>query len=462
MIAGFEDITYGRLYIDGAFVNNVEPKDRSIAMVFQNYALYPHMSVYENLAFALELRKIPCPIYEPCEEVKPIDEEISNIKLEIKKVKKAYTKNQNSKELLDKYIDLYNKLFELVDKKQKLLKPVMGIDEYKIKALTKENVELEKDIALIAKKQSKFSEDKEFMSISSNVLDQKKTQIEENKKNIEYLSTHEVPLYEMRHLTKDEMDIKINRVSSSIDLTKYLFRTPGALSGGQRQRVALGRAIVREPKVFLMDEPLSNLDAKLRVQTRGEITKIHKKVGATTIYVTHDQTEAMTMADRIVVMKDGYIQQVGTPEEIYEKPANTFVAGFIGNPPMNFINGVYSKGEFIVRDNKNPIKIKLSTEYSKKLKEYEGKEIILGVRPENVCFSSSEDNKKLTAKIPAICDYYELLGHEFVAYCYLGEQQVTLKCSTNNTIKEKSNVDIYFNMEKLYFFDVETTKRIGE
>ena len=203
MIAGLEEITDGELYIDGQLMNNVHPKDRDIAMVFQSYALYPHMSVYENMAFGLKVRRIP----------------------------------------------------------------------------------------------------------------------------------------------KDEIDRRIESAAEILGLTPYLKRKPKALSGGQRQRVALGRAIVREPKVFLMDEPLSNLDAKLRVQMRSEITKIHERVGATTIYVTHDQIEAMTMANRIVVMKDGWIQQIGSPAKLYNEPINMFVAGFIGSPSMNFIKGEYDNGK---------------------------------------------------------------------------------------------------------------------
>ena len=210
MIAGLEDITKGDFYIDGKRMNDIEPKDRDIAMVFQSYALYPHMTVYENMAFGLKLRKIP----------------------------------------------------------------------------------------------------------------------------------------------KDEIDKRVKEAARILEIEQYLDRKPKALSGGQRQRVALGRAIVRNAKVFLMDEPLSNLDAKLRVQMRSEIIKLHERIGATTIYVTHDQTEAMTMADRIVVMKGGYIQQIGSPKEIYNNPANMFVAGFLGSPATNFVKGVYRNKQFIINDMK--------------------------------------------------------------------------------------------------------------
>ncbi len=220
MLAGLEEISSGELYIDDVLINDVQPKKRDIAMVFQSYALYPHMTVYENMAFALKIRKIP----------------------------------------------------------------------------------------------------------------------------------------------KAEIDERVKEVASILGLTEYLNRKPKALSGGQCQRVALGRAIVRKPKVFLMDEPLSNLDAKLRVTMREEIIRIHEKVGATTIYVTHDQTEAMTMASRIVIMKTGIVQQIGTPKEVYSYPTNTFVAQFIGSPSMNLFNGSYDNGKFTF-DGTNSITIDIPKEH---------------------------------------------------------------------------------------------------
>ncbi len=250
MIAGLEEISYGDLIIDGKVMNSAAPKDRDIAMVFQSYALYPQMTVYNNMAYALKLRKVP----------------------------------------------------------------------------------------------------------------------------------------------KDEIDRRVKEAAKILKLTPYLDRKPRALSGGQRQRVALGRSIVRRPKVFLMDEPLSNLDAKLRVAMRSEIVRIHEEVGATTIYVTHDQIEAMTMASRIVVMKDGFIQQIGEPNEIYRNPANMFVAGFIGTPAMNFLRGTVEKGNFVLDGTAE--KIKLTAEQKKLLKNYEGKQIVYGIRPENLVFEKSEKFEK--------------------------------------------------------------------
>ena len=273
MIAGLEDITEGEFYIGDRLVNDVEPKDRDIAMVFQSYALYPHMTVFDNMAFALKLRKVP----------------------------------------------------------------------------------------------------------------------------------------------KDEIKAKVEEAAKILGLEELLDRKPKALSGGQRQRVALGRAIVRSPKVFLMDEPLSNLDAKLRSNMRAEIIKIHNTLGATTIYVTHDQTEAMTMADRIVVMKKGVVQQVGSPKDIYDHPENLFVAGFIGAPTMNFMRGKVVEGNFVTKDGGN---IEIPVGYYEKLKElgYEGKEVVLGIRPENISNDPLVLETYSHAKITSKVIVAELLGSEYIVH----------------------------------------------
>ena len=271
MIAGLEEITSGELYIDGDLMNDVEPKDRGIAMVFQSYALYPHLSVYNNIAFGLKLRKVP----------------------------------------------------------------------------------------------------------------------------------------------KDEIRARVNEVAEVLGLTEYLDRKPKALSGGQRQRVALGRAIIRNAKVFLMDEPLSNLDAKLRVQMRAEIIKLHERLQSTTVYVTHDQIEAMTMATRIVVMKDGYVQQIGTPIEVYNSPINMFVAGFIGTPPMNFINGTISPDGYFVANDK-VTKLKLTEDKLEIVKENNlfEKPIVLGIRPENVHDDPAFIAASPDTVIESTIRVYEMLGAE--------------------------------------------------
>ena len=319
MIAGLEEISSGELYIGDRIVNDVAPKDRNIAMVFQNYALYPHMTVYDNMAFALKIRKVP----------------------------------------------------------------------------------------------------------------------------------------------KDEIEKKVKAAAAILDIEHLLDRKPKALSGGQRQRVAMGRAIVRSPEVFLMDEPLSNLDAKLRVQMRSEIIKIHERVGATTIYVTHDQTEAMTMATRIVVMKDGYIQQIGTPKEVYNNPANIFVGGFIGAPAMNFFRGKYIGNDFVIEGDKTQrtIKIEIPENKKKNIQGYENEEVILGIRPENITASETDGIAELfpNSRCEIEADVVELLGHELIVYGFLNSQRIIFKTSANNDIQVRDKLKITFDMRKAHFFDPITT-----
>jgi multiple sugar transport system ATP-binding protein len=319
MVAGLEEITDGELYIDDILVNDMAPKNRNIAMVFQSYALYPHMSVYNNMAFGLKLRKEP----------------------------------------------------------------------------------------------------------------------------------------------KDEIDRKVRETADILGLTEYLDRKPKALSGGQRQRVALGRAIVRNAKVFLMDEPLSNLDAKLRVQMRGEIIKLHKRIKTTTIYVTHDQIEAMTMATRIVVMKDGFIQQVGAPKEIYDNPNNVFVGGFIGTPPMNFIEGKIDEEGYFVSEG---IKVKVSKKHMALLKEkkYLNKPVILGVRPEDIHDGAEHLEKYKDAVVKFTVDVAELLGSETSVFAKVGRYDVTATIDARADIQIGDVLEMALNMEKVHFFDVETELRIKE
>lgn len=317
MVAGLEDISKGEFSIDGKLMNDVPPKDRDIAMVFQNYALYPHMSVYDNMAFGLKLRKIP----------------------------------------------------------------------------------------------------------------------------------------------KDEIDRRVKDAAKILGLEQYLDRKPKALSGGQRQRVALGRAIVRDAKVFLMDEPLSNLDAKLRVAMRSEISKLHHRLGTTTIYVTHDQTEAMTMASRLVVMKDGKIQQIGTPKEVYETPENIFVGGFIGSPAMNFFRGKLTETDFVID---NTIKIKVSEGKMKMLREqgYVNKEIVLGIRPEDIhdelLFLEASQSTTFTTKI----EVAELLGAESILYMKLGNQDFAARVDARHIFSPGDQIKLAFDLNKAHFFDSQTEQRI--
>ena len=278
MIAGLESITAGDLFIDNTYANELHPKDRDIAMVFQSYALYPHMSVAGNMAFGLKIRKVP---------MLKVDE--------------------NGK-------------------------PILGINKKAIKVLETQLHDL--------KQYAKDPEEGEN-------LEELENDIKGLEEKISYLKVTPVEIYENKHLPKEEIRKRVEDAARILQIEEYLNRKPKALSGGQCQRVALGRAIVKNAKVFLMDEPLSNLDAKLRVAMRSEIIRLHNTLNATTIYVTHDQTEAMTMATRIVVMNKGYIQQIGTPIEIYNHPANVFVATFIGSPAMNMMNATFNKGKLI-------------------------------------------------------------------------------------------------------------------
>lgn len=320
MIAGLEEISEGEIYIGDRLVNDVQPKDRDIAMVFQNYALYPHMTVFDNMAFGLKLRKTP----------------------------------------------------------------------------------------------------------------------------------------------KDEIKRRVHEAAKILDIEHLLDRKPKALSGGQRQRVALGRAIVREPKVFLMDEPLSNLDAKLRVQMRLEITKLHQKLKTTIIYVTHDQTEAMTMGTRIVVMKDGVIQQVDAPQELYEKPCNMFVAGFIGSPQMNFINAKAEKRDEDVYLAFEGNSIKLPKEKGQKLEEggYIGKEVVMGIRPENVHDDSSNHGLNSDAVVDAKVEVKEMLGAETFLYVYVGDVSVTARVNPRTKANAGDTVRLVIDTDRIHVFDKETEKTI--
>ncbi len=490
MIAGLEDITSGQLFIDGILVNNVAPKDRNIAMVFQSYALYPHMTVYNNMAFGLKLRKIKFPVYEENAEVNALREKNKALLREVNKLNRVIKKKNEPAEALENRDKIYNEIFANEEKAKALLVQKVGINEVEIKdaellikSIEKEiklnNVNLEncrKDLEKYNAKLSSEDNDekrKELEDLLKSLNDiesllkegeaQKALQLEEAKKSLEYYQNNQVPLTIYRKHNKYEIDLEVYKTARILDLSRYLFRKPAALSGGQRQRVALGRAIVRHPKVFLMDEPLSNLDAKLRVQMRSEISKIHESVGATTVYVTHDQTEAMTMADRIVVMKDGYIQQIGTPKEVYSNPENIFVGGFIGSPAMNFIKGVVNKDKFVIKstnEEEKDVSIKLGKEDVNRLKDYQDKEVVLGVRPEAIYLKDDINNTKPTNHISLVCDFAELLGYELVIYTYVNGQKLIFKTSIANEIKNRDKIQVCFNEDNLYFFDAETTKRI--
>jgi multiple sugar transport system ATP-binding protein len=319
MIAGLEEISSGELWIGDKLVNDVEPKDRDIAMVFQNYALYPHMTVYDNMAFGLKLRKV----------------------------------------------------------------------------------------------------------------------------------------------AKDDIDKAVHEAAKILDIEHLLDRKPKALSGGQRQRVAMGRAIVRSPKVFLMDEPLSNLDAKLRVQMRVEISKLHQRLATTIIYVTHDQTEAMTLGTRIVVLKDGIIQQVDTPSNLYNSPNNIFVAGFIGSPQMNLVDAkVASNGKQVTLELSDTVKVTLPEEKSKKLHDYVGKTVVVGIRPEDIKADEDFIVAHPESTFEATVKVFELLGAEVNLHYDIADQTCTAKVSPRTTVRPGDSVKFAMDLTRLHVFDKETEQVI--
>lgn len=344
MIAGLEEISKGTIEIDGRVVNDLEPVDRDIAMVFQSYALYPHKSVYDNMAFGLKMKKI-------------------------------------SVEVKDRH--------------------------------------------------------------GNYVLDKK------GNRKIKY-----------RRYTNAEIDEKVIEAAKILEITEFLHRKPRELSGGQRQRVAIGRAIVRNPKVFLMDEPLSNLDAKLRTQMRGEIVLLRKKIQTTFVYVTHDQVEAMTLGDRIVVMKDGFINQVGTPIEVFQHPANLFVASFIGSPQMNFIDGklfrlnngynieVFGKRYEL---NQNLVEVLAS-------KNALDQEVVVGIRPEHFIFTN-DDNDTIKGKLVIS----EMMGTEYLLYVEVCNTKLTIKVpilssgeAIRNMVTEKKDINFSFDIDSIHLFDKES------
>ena len=333
MVAGLEDISSGYLYIDGVLSNYLPSKSRDISMVFQSYALYPQMSVYENIAFPLRIRKY---------DKKKYDYELVYYKEVI--------------ELLDKE-DIVQSIINSYDKSLNFGKPYEYIST-KYNCLDGSAKYLLKEVLKLTKLE--FIET-EFINIKDSIKEQYVNKLENRKETLKakgkfvnddfvYTDINGNEIYIKAKLTEQEIRNKVFEAATILDLGPYLDRLPKELSGGQMQRVALGRAIVRNAKVFLMDEPLSNLDAKLRVMMRSEIVRIHEQIGATTIYVTHDQTEAMTMATKIVVMSKGWVQQVGTPKEVYSKPNNLFVAKFIGSPAMNIFDGTYNDGTITLDD----------------------------------------------------------------------------------------------------------------
>lgn len=469
MIAGLEDITAGDLYIDHVYANDLEPKNRDIAMVFQSYALYPHKSVKGNMSFGLKIRKFPTLVLD---------------------------KDGN---------------------------PVKEINKGLIKDLEKEKKNL-----------SLFRQD--CLASEPDRIPQIDKDLEELTAKIEYLKVTPVDKYVKKHLPKEEIEKRVQNAAKILQIEEYLDRKPKALSGGQCQRVALGRAIVRNAKVFLMDEPLSNLDAKLRVQMRSEIINLHNALHATTIYVTHDQTEAMTMATRIVVMNKGFIQQIGTPVEIYNHPANLFVATFIGSPAMNQFNVTLQKD---VVTFKNGFKIALGDAFKKKSEEFyknelakcleekenllknfhernllleklehlkglplsekvnaeiasvtseietvtksnddltyltnaiakyqsfldkKSYEVVFGIRPEDIYEKNALiEETALSEPIKSNVRIAELLGHEYFLHVNFDDKDLVAKVSAKRIIQSGEPVEMVLDLSKAHLFDSVSTKLI--
>ena len=434
MIAGLEDISEGNIYINDVLVNKIEPKYRNIAMVFQNYALYPHMTAYDNMAFGLRNMKVNMPVYEDNVETKELRQKSNEYYKEIRKLSRKLGKikpNQDTeKEALKENIEeLRNKLFANED----ILKTKLNV-----------KVDINNEIIAIIEKELKNAE--------KNQLSEK--EIEKLNKDLKYFQTHKVPLSKERHYSEVQIYEMVLKAAKILDIEELLDRRPKNMSGGQRQRVALGRAIVRTPKIFLLDEPLSNLDAKLRAQMRVEITNLYSKLDAPFIYVTHDQIEAMTMGTRIVVLRDGIIQQVDTPTNLYDFPKNRFVAGFLGTPQMNFF-----ETEMKLDDKKvelllpNEDKLEVAEKDLRKIdKAYlDGKKhkIIFGIRGENVHIDPK-------GKIKLIVHMSEVLGSETLVYTKFNaddKNEFIIKTTERVNLLPGQEIRVSFEDNKIHLFE---------
>ena len=468
MIAGLEEITVGELYIGDRLVNDVEPKDRDIAMVFQNYALYPHMTAGENIAFGLKLRKNPVPkLDENGNPVFAIDKKrISEVKRNLKTVKAEMRyEDENAvwrlfntrteavcSEFADNVVLLKEKKKELISAYTAAVKVIKL--EYAGK--TEGEIQAARETAGTAASACGVNlEDVAESEIKSALL-LRKSKLE---KDLEYYENTPVQMYDYKHIPKEEIEKKVNWAAEVLGVKELLDIRPKEMSGGQRQRIALGRAMVRDPKVFLLDEPLSNLDAKLRTTMRSEIVKLHNELKTTFIYVTHDQIEAMTMGTRIVVMKLGVVQQIDTPINLFDYPANKFVAGFIGTPQMNFfdvkIKKCGAKLKTVFADGQT-IDFNLS-EMRDINKEYlDGKEhgVTLGIRGENLKVADKGLKVKISMK--------EILGNTTQLFVTAeGEETEKIVClNERNDYRAEQEIYLLPDARSLHLFDTETEASI--
>ena len=468
MIAGLEEITVGELYIGDRLVNDVEPKDRDIAMVFQNYALYPHMTAGENIAFGLKLRKNPVPkLDENGNPVFAIDKKrISEVKRNLKTVKAEMRyEDENAvwrlfntrteavcSEFADNVVLLKEKKKELISAYTAAVKVIKL--EYAGK--TEGEIQAARETAGTAASACGVNlEDVAESEIKSALL-LRKSKLE---KDLEYYENTPVQMYDYKHIPKEEIEKTVNWAAEVLGVKELLDIRPKEMSGGQRQRIALGRAMVRDPKVFLLDEPLSNLDAKLRTTMRSEIVKLHNELKTTFIYVTHDQIEAMTMGTRIVVMKLGVVQQIDTPINLFDYPANKFVAGFIGTPQMNFfdvkIKKCGAKLKTVFADGQT-IDFNLS-EMRDINKEYlDGKEhgVTLGIRGENLKVADKGLKVKISMK--------EILGNTTQLFVTAeGEETEKIVClNERNDYRAEQEIYLLPDARSLHLFDTETEASI--
>ena len=440
MIAGLEEISGGELYIDDQLVNDVDAKDRDIAMVFQSYALYPHLTAYDNIAFGLKLRKIPVPkLDSDGKQVIAIDKtKISKASGKLKKL----IKDRNS---LIK--DIAKAESEIADLKTK----IEGLSD-QLKASEGQNAKLSEKLESLENARARAEENLDYYAEKKTLLENR---IKDAEREVEYYKTTPVPLFKYVHMSKQEINEKVQWAAGVLGIEELLDSKPAEMSGGQRQRIALGRAMVRGPKVFLLDEPLSNLDAKLRTAMRSEIVKLHNQLKTTFIYVTHDQIEAMTMGTRIVVMKLGIIQQIDTPTNLFDYPENKFVAGFIGTPQMNFfevdIKRVGDKLNVSFKDGQV-----VSLELSKlrtiqdKYLDCNSHSVYLGARGENIKLDENGIKATLTIK--------EVLGNTTQLFLRLedkGDDFIVSVPERNNLIPG-DGVGISFVEGFVHLFDKET------
>ena len=495
MIAGLEEITAGDLYIGDRLVNDVEPKDRDIAMVFQNYALYPHMTAGENIGFGLKMRKVATPkndengnpvlaidkkkIRELRNSLKTVHIDIRyaeendvervfkyrlcGIKAEYEKLLKEKNaaldgkSGEQAKEILLSFSEREKAIADLVNEVLAAQKAVINEIRLRYAGKNEKAEEAGKLAKELANKASVNLGDIRESDIKLALTERKK----KLERDLDYYTNTPVQVYEYRHIPKEEIEKKVKWASDVLGVTELLDIKPKAMSGGQRQRIALGRAIVREPKVMLLDEPLSNLDAKLRTTMRSEIVKLHNELKTTFIYVTHDQIEAMTMGTRIVVMKLGVIQQIDNPTNLFDFPENKFVAGFIGTPQMNFFDVTIKKNGKnldVKYPNGEMQSYNLANMRTIKPEYLDGNEhgVTLGIRGENVTFDEKGISAKLSIK--------EILGNTTQMFVKITpESPDSIICvNDRNDYRQGDTVKIFFDEKRIHLFDDETELSIME